>query len=36
MTFQYVNNMKDLFENVNTDKILSFLKETKFYQKIKM
>ena len=31
-----VNNMKDLFENINMDEILSFLRGTKWYQKILM
>ena len=30
----HVNNMKDLFENVHMDNVLSFLKETGLYQKI--
>ena len=29
-----VNNMKALFENVSIDEILSFMRETKFDQKI--
>ena len=31
--FFNTNDMKDLFENVNIDDILSFLKETKLYHK---
>ena len=31
----YSANMKDLFENVNIDEILSFLRETKLYEKNK-
>ena len=30
----HANTMKDLFENVHIDKVLSFLKETGLYQKI--
>ena len=30
----HANTMKDLFENVHTDNVLSFLKETGLYQKI--
>ena len=32
--FFKVNNLTDLFENVKTDDILSFLRETELYQKI--
>ena len=32
--FFHANNMKDLFENVNIDDILSFLREIKLYQKL--
>ena len=30
----HANTMKDLFENVHMDNVLSFLKETGLYQKI--
>ena len=30
----HANTMKDLFENVHMDNVLSFLKETRLYQKI--
>ena len=30
----HANSMKDLFENVHMDNVLSFLKETGLYQKI--
>ena len=33
--FFKVNNLTDLFENVKIDDILSFLRETELYQKIR-
>ena len=30
----YANNMKDLFKNINTDDILSFLKEMKLHLRL--